>query len=48
MIVVDTSAVVAVLFGERGATDVVQQLVDSPCLMSAATRVELGIVVEAA
>ena len=47
MNVVDTSAVVAVLFGETGGTEVERKLVGSPCIMSAATRVELGIVVEA-
>ena len=47
MIVVDTSAVVAVLFGEPGGEGIAQKLVDSPCVMSAATRVELGIVIEA-
>jgi len=45
--VVDTSAVVAVLFGEPGGTEIERELVGSPCIMSAATRVELGIVVEA-
>ncbi|MDE0162851.1 MAG: type II toxin-antitoxin system VapC family toxin [Acidimicrobiaceae bacterium] len=45
--VVDTSAVVAVLFGEPGAEGVANKLMDAPCIMSAATRVELGIVVEA-
>ena len=47
MIVVDTSAVVAVLFGEPGGDAIAQKLVASPCVMSAATRVELGIVIEA-
>lgn len=47
MTVVDTSAIVAVLLGEpeRGRVEAV--LVGEPCVMSAATRVELGIVVEA-
>lgn len=45
--VVDTSAVVAVLFGEPGAEGVEHKLMDAPGIMSAATRVELGIVVEA-
>ena len=45
--VIDTSAVVAVLFGEPGAQGVEHKLMDSPSIMSAATRVELGIVVEA-
>lgn len=47
MNVVDTSAIVAVLFGEPGSKDIERRLLDSPCIMSAATRVELGIVVEA-
>lgn len=47
MNVVDTSAVVAVLFGEPGSPEIERELVDSPCIMSAATCVELGIVVEA-
>lgn len=47
MNVVDTSAVVAVLFGEPGSPEIERELVDSPCIMSAATRVELAIVVEA-
>lgn len=47
MIVVDTSAVVAVLFEEPGSADVERQLLGSRCVMSAATRVELGIVIEA-
>ncbi len=47
MIVVDTSAVVAVLFGEPGGEGIAQKLAGSPCVISAATRVELGIVIEA-
>lgn len=47
MIVVDTSAVVAVLLGEEGWRDLERRLVDETCVMSAATRVELGIVIEA-
>ncbi len=47
MNVVDTSAIVAVLFGEPGGSEIERELVGSPCIMSAATRVELGIVVEA-
>ncbi len=47
MNVVDTSAIVAVLFGEPGSKDIERRLLESPCIMSAATRVELGIVVEA-
>ncbi|MFN0027670.1 MAG: type II toxin-antitoxin system VapC family toxin [Acidimicrobiales bacterium] len=45
--VLDTSAVVAVLFDEPGAAEIERKMVASPCLMSAATRVELGMVVEA-
>lgn len=47
MIVVDTSAVVAVLLGEDGGHAIEHRLLAEPCAMSAATRVELGIVVEA-
>ena len=47
MNVVDTSAIVAVLFGEPGSEDIERKLMGAPCVMSAATRVELGIVVEA-
>lgn len=47
MTVVDTSAVVAVLFAEPGSEEIERKLVESTCLMSAPTRVELGIVVEA-
>ncbi|MEE9417139.1 MAG: type II toxin-antitoxin system VapC family toxin [Acidimicrobiales bacterium] len=47
MIVVDTSAIVAVLFAERGSAAIEQRLLASQCVMSAATRVELGIVIEA-
>ncbi len=47
MNVIDTSAIVAVLFGEPGCKEIERRLLESPCLMSAATRVELGIVVEA-
>ena len=47
MNVVDTSAAVAVLFGEPGSDGIARKLADSPCVMSAATRVELGIVIEA-
>ena len=45
--VVDTSAIVAVLFGETGSADIERALLRERCVMSAATRVELGIVVEA-
>lgn len=47
MIVVDTSAVVAVLQGEDGWERIEALLVDEACAMSAATRVEVGIVIEA-
>lgn len=47
MIVVDTSAVVAVLHGEEGWQVIERRLLDEACVMSAVTRVELGIVVEA-
>lgn len=45
--VVDTSAIVAVLFGEPGRGEIERHLLAGPVVMSAATRVELGIVVEA-
>ena len=48
MIVVDTSAIVAVLAGEEGWQSIERRSVDEPFAMLAATRVELGIVVEAA
>ena len=47
MIVVDTSAIVAVLFGEDDSAELEQRLLREQCVMSAATRVELGIVIEA-
>ena len=47
MIVVDTSALVAVLFGEPGSDEVERHLLETQCVMSAPTRVELGIVIEA-
>ena len=47
MIVADTSAIVAMLFGEPGSTEIERHLLDDHCVMSAATRVELGIVIEA-
>ena len=47
MIVVDTSAIIGVLFDEPGRAEMERKLMGSPCVMSAATRVELGIVVEA-
>jgi ribonuclease VapC len=45
--VVDTSAVVAILFDEPQAAELEQRLLSEACVMSAATRVELDIVVEA-
>jgi len=45
--VIDTSAVVAVLFGEPGGVQLERLMLTNPCVMSAATRVELGIVIEA-
>lgn len=47
MIVVDTSAIVALLFGEPAASDVEHRLLNTRAIMSATTLVELGIVVEA-
>jgi len=47
MNVVDTSAILAVLFDEPERAVVEPRLMSEPCVMSAATRVELGIVVEA-
>lgn len=47
MNVVDTSAIVAVLFGEVGSEEIERKLIGAPCVMSAATLVELGIVVDA-
>ena len=47
MIVVDTSAIVAVLFDEDGGGELERRLLGEQCVMSAATRVELGIVIEA-
>ena len=47
MIVVDTSAIVAVLFDEDGSAELEHRLLGERCVMSAATRVELGIVIEA-
>lgn len=47
MNVVDTSTVLAVLFDEPERAALEPRLMAEPCVMSAATRVELGIVVEA-
>lgn len=46
MKVVDTSAVLSVLFDEPERPAIERALMDERCVMSAATRVELGIVVE--
>jgi ribonuclease VapC len=45
--VVDTSAIVAILFGEPGSSDLEHALLAAPAVMSAVTRVELGMVIEA-
>ncbi len=46
--VVDTSAAVAVILGEQGSDDLIDRLQSaSSRLMSVASRVELGIVIEA-
>jgi ribonuclease VapC len=47
VIVVDTSAIVALLFAEPGGDALEHRLLEEHCVMSAATRVELGIVIEA-
>lgn len=47
MTVVDASAIVAVLLEESGSEAIERELLEGPCVMSAATRVELGIVIEA-
>jgi ribonuclease VapC len=47
VIVVDTSAVVAVLFDEDGRAELESRLLGDRCVMSSLTRVELGIVIEA-
>lgn len=47
-LVIDTSAIMAVMLREPGSTGLLERLATtSPRLMSAATRVELGIVAEA-
>jgi len=47
-LVIDTSAAIAVLLGETAADDLVAQIaVASACFISAATLVELWIVMEA-
>lgn len=47
MTVVDTSAILAVLLDEPGSDAIERELLQGPCIMSAASRVELGIVIEA-
>lgn len=47
MIVVDTSAIVAVLLDEPERGRVERHLLEGPCSMASVTRVELGIVIEA-
>jgi ribonuclease VapC len=47
MIVVDTSAVVALLLAEPDGPRIEQRLTEEAAVMSAATRVELGMVIEA-
>lgn len=47
MIVVDTSAVTAIAFGEDSAAELLDIMANEQCVMSAASRVELGIVIEA-
>ena len=46
MNVVDTSAIAALLFGEPGSEGIEQMLTNASCVMTAPTRVELGMVVE--
>ena len=46
MNVVDTSAIVAVLFNEPGGEEIKHKLMNTSCVMSAATRVELGVITE--
>lgn len=46
MNVVDTSAIIAILFAQAGSEEIERKLLSAPCVMSAATRVELGIVIE--
>jgi len=47
VIAVDSSAVAAVLFGEDGAEDLVRLLLSDDTVMSAPTRLEIGMVIEA-
>lgn len=47
MTVVDASAILAVLLERPGSDAIERELLQGPCIMSAATRVELGIAVEA-
>lgn len=43
---VDTSAIAALLFGEDDSEQIEQTLISAPCVMTAATRVEIGMVIE--
>ena len=45
--VVDSSALAAVLFGEHGALDVAARLADDEAVLGAPSRVEIGMVIEA-
>ena len=47
MIVVDTSAIVALLLDEPERSRIERHLLEGPCAISSVTRVELGIVIEA-
>lgn len=47
MIVVDSSALAAVLFGEPEALQVADRLASGDALLAAPTRLEIGIVIEA-
>lgn len=46
-VVVDSSAIVAVLFGEPSQRQVAEVMAGATCIMGAPTRVEIGMVVEA-
>jgi len=46
VIAVDTSAITALLLSESGSEQIERLLISAPCAMTAATRVELGMVVE--
>lgn len=47
MIVVDSSALAAILFGESNADDVATRLTADDAVMAAPTRLEIGMVIEA-